>query len=298
MPNHKLDPEAEDLFIRPVRQAGERNLRESRLWTILSAIAGFVGVVVILLVVSSWLDARKQDQQDTQIARNNQRIDALYTVGKQWELAAKRAGGTSGAPSVDEAAKDPSVVADPVQAPGPVTVPGRTGEAGPRGPAPSASEVAQAVASYCAARDGCRGPGGAVGPPVTPDQVAAAVTTYCNAQGLCKGPVGPAGVQGIPGKDGEDGQGIEGPAGPQGPPPSDEQVTVAVAGFCTQETQPCRGPAGPTGEPGPRGIGITQITCEGDDADSYWRITYSDGDIRTAVGPCRIGPAPQPEPTE
>lgn len=289
----RLEPQAEELLIEPVKHAAVKDRREGSTLTKIGI--GF-GVVTVLLSVVTWAGLDRADRAVAEAGRNTAQANALYTALKTEQKAKTDKGEPLAAPPADAVAEDPSVVPAPATAPGPVAVPGRTGEVGPRGPAPSAAEVAQAVASYCVVHAGCRGPGGAVGPSVTPAQVAAAVTTYCNGQGACRGPVGvpgPVGSPGIPGKDGEDGQGVEGPIGPQGPGPSDEQVATAVGGFCSQDSQPCRGPAG---EMGPRGIGITQITCEGDDVDSFWRIVYSDGDIRNAVGPCRIGPAPEPTP--
>ena len=42
--------------------------------------------------------------------------------------------------------------------------PGATGEQGPAGPAPTDAQIATALAVYCAAHDGCRGPQGERGP--------------------------------------------------------------------------------------------------------------------------------------
>jgi hypothetical protein len=282
MSGHRLDPVGETLLVKPVKEAGERARREGNVWAVVGTA---VGVVLILVGAVLWLLWQ-------QIASNSDQINALYTVGKQWEAAAKRAGETSGAPSVDEVAKDPGLVADPEQAPAPrnVPVPGPVGE---RGPGPTPAEVAEAVAAYCQGRNQCT-PTAAV--------VAAAISTYCDNRGQCRGPSGvpgtpgPAGTPGADGKDGEPGKDgkdsvVPGPEGRQGPPPSDEQVAAAVAGYCAvQDGATC---VGKTGEPG---VGIKQTTCEGDDTSSRWRVVYTDDRIDFVPGPCRIGPAPEPTP--
>jgi hypothetical protein len=289
---HRLDPVGETLLVKPVVEGGKRDRRQGNTWIVVGSAAGVVLILIGAVLLLLWM----------QIAANSNQINALYTVGKQWEAAAKRAGDTSGAPSVDEVAKDPGLVADPEQAPAPreVPVPGPVGE---RGPGPTAAEIGQAVASYCAARGGCRGPEGAAGPSVTPAQVASAVATYCDANGDCRGPVGvpgPAGSPGVEGEPGEDStvpgpEGPRGPEGPQGPGPSEEQVAAAVATYCAAlDGGTCKGDTGDVGATGPPGVSVAQTTCEGDDTDSYWRIVYSDGRIDTAPGPCRIGPAPDP----
>jgi hypothetical protein len=112
----------------------------------------------------------------------------------------------------------------------PVVQPPTPGERGRDGRPPTAEEIGQAVAAYCA--DGrCNGDD------VTPEQVAAAVATYCNSRGECRG---------TPGADGDDGE-----TGQQGPPPSAEQVADAVAAYCADGR--CRGEQGERGEKGDQG---------------------------------------------
>lgn len=84
---------------------------------------------------------------------------------------------------------------EPVVSPPPATpVKGDAGETGPRGPGPTAEQIAAAVAEYCAANGGCIGAAGSNGLP---------------------------GVNGKDGEDGNDGApgaaGATGPAGPAGP---------------------------------------------------------------------------------
>lgn len=107
------------------------------------------------------------------------------------------------------------------------------------------------------------------------------------ADSTVPGPAGAAGDPGgtgAPGAPGSDGETIVGPPGPEGPP----------------------GPAGPEGPPGadstvpgPAGVSVTSITCEGIGPDSFWLITYSGGTTGTTAGPCRLAQQqlPQPLPT-
>lgn len=251
-PGHRLEPEAEALLIDPVKTAGVRRRNEG----VSSIKLGIgIGLVTAALVAVAWASMSRADRAIENSARNTERVDALYTVGKQWEAAAKKAGETGAAPSVDDVAEDPGVVDDPVQAPPPreVSLPGKPGPTGARGPAPSPAEVAQAVASYCAAHGGCSGPAGAS---VTPVQVAAAVSTYCGANGQCKGPQGaPGNDSQVPGPKGEDST-VPGPQGEKGDPPSPTEVYAAVEAFCADNVQ-CVGPQGAPGKdstvPGPEG---------------------------------------------
>jgi hypothetical protein len=132
---------------------------------------------------------------------------------------------------------------------------GPRGSRGPAGPGPTAAQIDAAVAAYCEARSGCRG---------TPSraQVAAAVRAFCSA-GACRGPAGPKGDTGA--------AGVSGAAAPA---PTSEQITAAVAAYCTAHGG-CTGPAGPkgdtgqqgpTGPAGPRGatgVGIASLDCTG-----------------------------------
>lgn len=153
---------------------------------------------------------------------------------------------------------------------------GPSGPKGDQGPGPTASEVANAVASFCITRNQCRGPGGPAGaagknaPAPTVAQVAAAVSTYCNSRGQCRGPTGEEGDTGP--------DGAQGPKGDQGPGPSVEQIAGAVTTYCNQESAPCQskvpGPAGPSGPPGPDGpkgpqgeqgipgANVSQVKCD------------------------------------
>jgi hypothetical protein len=114
------------------------------------------------------------------------------------------------------------------QVTGPAGDPGPTGATGASGPGPSSTQVARAVASYCAG-------GVCDGKDVTASQVSAAVAQYCNANGECKGPVGQAGADGSTGQAGQDG--AKGEPGDPGPPPSDEQITTAVQSYCDAHNQ-------------------------------------------------------------
>lgn len=101
------------------------------------------------------------------------------------------------------------------------------------GRAPTPSEVAAGVASYCAANT-CQGPAGATGT-ASDAQVASAVSTFCAARTGCTGP---------PGAQGE--TGAAGATGQAGSPPSG--FTIELQGnkvlTCTPDT-----PAGPGSSP-------------------------------------------------
>lgn len=127
---------------------------------------------------------------------------------------------------------------------------GDPGVPGEPGPEPSAAQVANAVAVYCAGAR-CRGSDGAN---ASPRQVAAAVGLYCNARGKCAGPDGSAGVDGS-----------DGATGPQGAPPTGDQIAAAVAAYCDNRGN-CRGPVGPkgdTGQDGPPGDTVDGCTFDG-----------------------------------
>lgn len=96
------------------------------------------------------------------------------------------------------------------------------------------------------------------------------------ADSTVPGPAGAAGEPGgtgAPGAPGSDGETIVGPPGPEGP-------------------QGPSGPEGPPGAdstvPGPPGVSVISITCEGIGPDSFWLITYSGGTTDTTSGPCRL----------
>lgn len=109
-----------------------------------------------------------------------------------------------------------------------VGIPGERGEAGPpgseglqglpglqgdRGPGPTEAEIDLAVANFCAARDGCRGPTGPTGP------------TGADGQNGINGTNGTPGADGAPGADSQ----VPGPPGPQGPPVHTQDCTPSNA---------------------------------------------------------------------
>ena len=64
---------------------------------------------------------------------------------------------------------------------------------------------------------GAQGPEGDPGRAPTPSEIAAAVADYCAQEGSpCKGPQGEPGASGANGRDGKDGVSIQGPAGQNG----------------------------------------------------------------------------------
>lgn len=91
---------------------------------------------------------------------------------------------------------------------------GAPGTPGARGPAPTAAELAAAVADYCAANGDCRGPAGAAGAP---------------------GATGPTGASGAPGPAGE--TGAAGPACPGGYSLAYVWLSVATEQFGTFSRQ-------------------------------------------------------------
>jgi hypothetical protein len=162
-------------------------------------------------------------------------------------------------------------VVQPSSLPGSKGVPGARGAAGP---GPTAAQVADAVAIYCAGHNACVG-----GP--TSAQVAVAVRGYC-AAGQCRGPAG-EGATGSAGKNGADG-----PVGQQGPAPTDDQITAAVASYC-QAHDDCVGPTGPTGpsgssgKDGSDGRGISSVECTALVPAQQLVIHYTDGSTQTVT---------------
>lgn len=71
---------------------------------------------------------------------------------------------------------------------------GAPGEPGPPGRAPTAEEIAAAVAAYCEANNGCQGPQGEPGQPGEPgpgptdSQIASAIEAYCADRPVCTAP--------------------------------------------------------------------------------------------------------------
>lgn len=90
-------------------------------------------------------------------------------------------------------------------------VPGKNGKLGAPGPPgkagrpPTQTEIASAVAAYCA-EGACKPPG------VSRDDVLAAVTVYCSTH-TCRGPAGEAGAAGATGKTGAAGRDADPPPG-------------------------------------------------------------------------------------
>jgi len=138
---------------------------------------------------------------------------------------------------------------------GPVGLTGPQGERGPAGPQGSPGP------------QGIQGPIGKPGPAPGCLLLASACSGAQGPQGE-RGPQGPAGEKGDTGPAGE--KGDTGPAGEKGD----------------------TGPAGAEGAPGPAGVSVIDTDCLGDDANSFWRTTYSDGTTKDTKGPCRIGPEP------
>ncbi|MBB5748524.1 hypothetical protein GGQ69_000813 [Micrococcus sp. TA1] len=143
--------------------------------------------------------------------------------------------------------------------------PGEDGEDGLNAPTPPAGRDGEDGQDGKPGQDGAQGPQGATGEP------------------------GPTGPQGEPGKPGE-----RGPAGPTGPPgPAGKDSNVPGPRGPAGE----RGPAGPTGAPGrdgAAGVGIRNVSCTGEGADSRWTITLTDGNTIIATGPCKAAIAPTP----
>lgn len=108
---------------------------------------------------------------------------------------------------LNEQGADASVLPTPVEAeqaspstpttPGPQGLPGLPGPVGAPGPAPTAEQIAEAVAAYCASGV-CVGASGSDGVSPTAEQVAAAVAAYC-ASGACTGGTGATGPTGLTG---------------------------------------------------------------------------------------------------
>lgn len=217
---------------------------------------------------------------------------AAWRAYEPVQQAAQR--GTSLAQEVKDACEDPSKITSDIeslchqanavvsQAPQAAVqgAKGDQGDPGPQGPPPSTTEVANAVALYCA--DGrCRGENGA---DATAAQVASAVSQYCNSRGQCRGP--------------------EGSPGPAGANATDNQISEAVSDYCSTHND-CKGPKGdpgPTGEAGPAGPagstgppgadgspgptgadgrGISSVDCSSNNQNTSFTVHYSDGTTQT-----------------
>lgn len=118
---------------------------------------------------------------------------------------------------------------------------------GDAGSSATYEQIVQAVEEYCKSHS-CKGkdgksvrgkPGenGEDAPAPSREQVLSAVVEYCSTHD-CRG---------------EDGQSITGPRGEPGRAPTEEEIAVAVANYCTARND-CQGPVGPQGEP-------TQLDC-------------------------------------
>lgn len=173
---------------------------------------------------------------------------------------------------------------------------GDRGETGAAGPAPTQSQILQAVKSYCH-DEGCKGEPGRDGDSPTAAQIEAAVSKYCDSNGQCQGPEGDQGKQGKKGEQGEAGKDSTVP-GPRGPGPSDSQVQAAVASYCSSHS--CAGPKGETGPQGPAGkdgedgVSISKVEC---DSSGSWVVTLSDGSVQHPAGTCRVTSTPEPTST-
>jgi hypothetical protein len=216
-------------------------------------------ITLIGLGILVWQNVEERDSKDTAVAGE------IRAKEETQDLAAE----------VDRICKTNSAEAKKLKAAGKCEQAANVIERGPAGPSgpvgaqgrpPTASEVANAVASFCLTRNQCRGPGGATGPAgknapaPTVAQVAAAVSTYCNSRGQCRGPTG---EEGDPGANGD--QGPKGDQGERGPGPTVDQIATGVSAYCNQESAPCQskvpgptGPQGPKGDPGATGPGGPQ----------------------------------------
>ena len=260
-----------------------KSVRSRRwLWLIVAVAVLLMGATVFATVVVY------RHQQHTSDHYQNQ-AQAGQTLAQQIQNACELGGPTarqlgSACTSADKVVNGTPGTAGTSGTPGPPGAtglrgtpgrPGKTGATGSPGQPPSATQVALAVRSYCAARGGCAGSAGSTGPAgaaVTVAQVTAAVASYCAGNGQCQGPAGDAGQQGPQGSTGPAGAdptqdqiatavvnycsangNCQGPAGPTGPGPTDAQVTQAVQDYCTAHADCAQGPPGPQGDPGPKG---------------------------------------------
>lgn len=232
------------------------------IFTGVSAIAGYIAYTTV----------QDAAQRGTTLAQQVQEACADPTVDEA-ELGTLCSNADDVVDDAPEAAKGPKGDTGETGATGDQGLPGEAG------PPPSAAQVANAVASYCANGrcDGEDGTDGRDGRNVTASQVASAVALYCNDRGQCRGPEGPSGSAGQDGTDGTDGaDGKPGEKGDVGPPPSDGQVISAVAAYCSEHNN-CQGPAGQEGATGPKGdTGDTGATGQaGIDGTSAVPFTFT-----------------------
>lgn len=161
--------------------------------------------------------------------------------------------------------------------------------------------LAEEVAEACASGQVVKSQAGA--------NLCGRAATIAEAPVPVAGPAGAQGPRGLPGTDGANGSpGKTGATGPMGPPGPDGNDGAAgqngadglpgAAGAAGTNGLP--GPAGPAGAPGKDGapgpaganglpgVGIVDVQCVGEGADSHWEITYTDGTTAQSDGPCRI----------
>lgn len=213
----------------------------------------FIALTAVFVLLFLTADVYAHVVQQSRVDVANSRLDAMITAYAQvaGECAAAE-DCDSDAPPAAEIIEDATPSA---------TLPGPVGAAG-RDPYPS--EIAAAVASYCADFS-CNGPSGGQGPP------------------------GPAGADGT---DGEPST-VPGPAGADGAPGADSAVPGPQGPAGDTGPQGPQGPPGADGAPGADGRSVTGVDCL---EDGTWRVTYSDGSTSSTPGPCRVFPVPDPDP--
>lgn len=238
-------------------------------WGLIAAFAALAALVILfgataLSTQQGRIDSQKQrvDEMTVQITELTEALQLSQENGQELydQLLA-----LGEAPE----GEDPEKLPTPAPVP-PEVVEGDTGPAGEPGRPPTMTEIAQAVSTYCALNDFCRGPNGS---DVSDSQVAAAVTAFC-ADGRCVGERGEKGDKGDPGAAG-------------GPGPAGESIKGD-----TGDT----GPAGATGATGPAGSdgrGLASVTCVQPDpaGPTYFRFTYTDSEFSDVEGPCRLAVA-------
>lgn len=186
----------------------------SRRWLVIIALVLIAGMVVGgVAAYVAYTTVQDQAKQATSLAEQVQ--DACDNRETRNDISIREL-----CEDADDVVEDTPEAAEPEKG-----EKGEQGEPGEAGRPPSATEVSNAVARYCAGAR-CRGENGE---DATPAQVATAVSTYCNSRGECSGP-----------------------RGAQGDGPTDTQVQNAVSGYCATRNE-CRGSTGEQGPPGPQG---------------------------------------------
>lgn len=259
-----LDPQAdgsENVLPQPgmvVLQPTPR--RHKPQWGLIGAVIALAGLVLLFGITSiasmqSRIDAQKARLDDAS-AQITELTEALHLSQENAQVLFEQLRELGEAPEGE----------NPEDLPIPTPIPGDQGDQGLRGeqgPPPTATQVYQAVSTYCALNGFCRGPDGA---PPTDAQLGAAVSSFC-ANNACKGDQGLKGETGGQGPAGETGgQGEKGDRGDQGSPGND-------------------GAPGATGEPG---RGIVSTTCVQPEplGPTYLRFTYSDAAFDDVQAPC------------